>query len=63
MKKFLAALLLVSMVGFVGCKEESAEDKAKNGVEALKGAADDAAKDGKAAADDAAAKAKEALAK
>lgn len=27
MKKFFAALLLVSIVGFVGCKEESTGDK------------------------------------
>ena len=50
MKKFLAALLLVSMVGFVGCKEESAEDKTKTGVEAIKDAAGDAANEVKDAA-------------
>ncbi len=50
MKKFLAALLLVSMVGFVGCKEKSTEDKVKDAVES-----------GKEAAGDAADKAKEAL--
>ena len=55
MKKFLAALLLVSMVGFVGCKEEAGPDTA---VEEGKEAGADAAAKAKAAADEAAAKAK-----
>lgn len=50
MKKFIATLLLVGALGFVGCGEKSNEDKANDAVE-----------EGKDAVDDAAAKAKEAL--
>ena len=30
MKKFFAALLIVSMIGFVGCKEKSTEEQLKD---------------------------------
>lgn len=50
MKKFIATLLLVGALGFVGCGEKTNEEKAN-----------DAKDDATEAVDDAAAKAKEAL--
>lgn len=50
MKKFIASLLLVGVLGFVGCGEKTNEEKANDKIE-----------EGKDAVDDAAAKAKEAL--
>ena len=45
MKKFIASLLLVGVLGFVGCGEKSNEGKAKDAMEEGKDAANDTAKD------------------
>ena len=36
MKKFFAALLLVGVLGFVGCGEKTTEEKAKDAMDGAK---------------------------
>jgi hypothetical protein len=43
MKKFIASLLLVGLLGFVGCGEKTNEEKANDAIEEGKDAANDAA--------------------
>ena len=43
MRKFIASLLLVGVLGFVGCGEKTTGDKVDDAIEAGEDAADDAA--------------------
>jgi hypothetical protein len=46
MKKFLAALLIVGMIGFVGCKDDSTEKKVDDAATDVLDKAKDMKKDG-----------------